>query len=107
VPINKRQDFNRGNRQHTIKASLVRCVFQRSPFEILWHLPKSVIIFFFIPDTWNACMSRCVSHVTEEHSTSSSQVNPCPGKCSFKAGNRIKPLGANRYCKGDGQAFPN
>jgi len=70
LPINQRQDFNRGNRQYTITASLVRCVFQSSPFE-RWHLPKRVIIFS--SRTHRMHVRPCsVSHVTAERSTSSS-----------------------------------
>jgi hypothetical protein len=106
LPINQRQDFNRGNRQYTIKALLVLCVLQRSPFESLWHLPKSVINFFH-PGHRLHVFSCCFSHVTVQRATSSSQVNPWPAKCSIKAGNRRKSLGANLYCKGEGPTLSN
>jgi hypothetical protein len=78
VPINQRQVFNRGNRQYTIESSLVRCVFQSSPFESWWGMPKRVINFFSSRTHRMHVCPCCVIRVTVERSTSSSQIKPCP-----------------------------
>ena len=97
VPVNQRQDFNRGNWQYTMTVSVGRYFSRWSPWQSR-HLSQCGK--FVQPGSTDVCPS-CLTHVMVARWPSSSQAMRCHDKCSLKAGEGWNlPCGKSRLYGG-------